>query len=151
MAAAVAIIIIVTASLAVLRPWQTRLILSDEDSGRQLLTLPMTEGNRFSVTYTHSVHQTPVTEVYEVRGNDIYVVEARFYTFGAGMQTDYPEGVTLTYAEDGAIVLTGYNTLCPTLVYGVGRIADFTLSYGNEEYPLAELDGRGKFIEFTVK
>lgn len=147
---AVAIVIIAAAVFVIIFTGRTRLVLSDEDSGEIYLQLPIRDGDRFSLTYTHSVHKTPVTEVYEVRGKDIYVVEARFHTFGAGMQTDYPEGVELSYADDGTIVLTGYNTLCSHLVYGVGRIADYTLKIQDDEYVLADVCGRGSFVLFTI-
>ena len=150
LALAVAIIIAAAVFVTVFSG-RTRLVLSDEDSGEVYLKLPISDGGRFSLTYTHSVHKTPVTEVYEVRGKDIYVVEARFHTFGAGMQTEYPDGVELSYDDDGTIVLTGYNTLCPHLVYGVGRIADYVLNVGDDEYVLADICGRNKFVLFSIK
>ena len=148
--AAAAMICIAAALLASARASE-KLVLSDEDTGQVYLELPVRDGDRFSVTYTHSVHNTPVTETYEIRGEDIYVVEARFYTFGAGMQTEYPEGVTYSYAEDGAIVLTGYNTLCRDLIYCVSKYYDHTLEYKGEVWSLGEMCGKGTLVQFRIR
>ena len=127
------------------------LVLTDEDDGHVYFRLSMRDGDRFAVTYTHSVHLTPVIEIYEVRDRDIYVVEARFYTFGAGMQTEYPEGVTWSYAEDGAIVLTGYNIYCKDLIYCVSKAYDHVLTYNNKDYSLGQICGRGSLVVFDIE
>ena len=145
------IVIAAALLLVCLLPRRLYLVLSDQETGETRLRIPVEDGDRFSVTYTHSVHQTPVTETYEVRGTDIYVVAARFYTFGAGMQTDYPDGVTWTYAEDGAIVLEGYDALCQDLIYCVGKYYDHTLEYEGETWSLGTICGRGALVEFRLR
>ena len=151
MAVAAAVIITAAAMATAASRGKCTLTLSDEDSGQVYLELPVSDGERFSVTFIHSVNQTPVSDTYEVRGTDIYVVETRFYNFGAGMQTEYPEGVTYTYAEDGAIVATGYNILCRDLIYCVGKVSDHVLELGGEEYSLRELCGRGTLVRFGIE
>lgn len=130
---------------------QPRLVLTDTDTGAVFLRLPLEGDGRFSVTFIHSVNQSPVIETYEIRGSDIYVVECRFYNFGAGMQTEYPEGVTYSYADDGAIVATGYNIHCKDLIYCVGKVSDHILEAGGEEYSLRDICSAGTKVSFTVK
>lgn len=148
--AAAAMICIAAALLAFARGTE-KLVLTDEDTGEVYLEIPVENGDRFSITYTHSVHNTPVTETYEIRGEDIYVVEAKFYTFGAGMQTEYPPEVTYSYADDGAIVLTGYDTLCKDLVYCVSKYYDHTLEYQGEVWSLGETCGKGTLVRFRIR
>lgn len=150
-AAAAAVAITAAVLLAVyIRAEKTQLVLSDEDTGRVFLSLPAADGDRFSITFVHSVNQTPVTDIFEIRGDDIYVVECRFYSFGAGMQTEYPEGVTYSYADDGAIVATGYDILCKDLIYCVGKVSDHILNAGGEEYSLRDICGRGAMVRFCI-
>jgi len=148
---AAAAILVAAALLVVTTVGARELVLTDEDSGEVYLRLPLRDGDEFSVTYTHSVHLTPVTETYEVRDRDIYVVAARFYTFGAGMQTEYPEGVSWSYGEDGGIVLTGYNIYCKDLIYCVSKLYDHVLTYRGRDYSLGELCGRGSLVDFDIE
>lgn len=150
-AVAVAAVLAVSALFMYKASLKRTLVLSDEDSGQVYLELPMKDGDEFSVAYTHSVHLTPVIETYEVRDTEIYVVAAKFYTFGAGMQTDYPEGVTYTYDDDGAISLTGYNTMCKDLIYCVSKLYDHTLTYNGQEYSLGNICGKGSLVRFEIK
>lgn len=150
LAVAAAVIIIAAALFVIFRPSQTKLTLSNEDSGQVYLSFPVQDGDRFSVTFKHSVHLTPVIETYEVRGNEIYVVEAKFYTFGAGMQSDYEDGLTYSYDDDGGIVVSGYNIHCKDLVYCISKVYDHVLKYGDTEYSLASICGRGTMVRFQI-
>lgn len=147
---AAAVLLAAAAIILFIRPHGLRLVLTDAESGKQLLSFPVEPESRFSVTFVHSVNQTPVTDVYELRGTEIYVVETTFYNFGAGMQTEYPPGVTYTYGEDGAITATGYNILCKDLIYCVGKVSDHILNIGGKEYSLRELCGRGTLVRFRI-
>lgn len=148
---AAAVLIAAAVLLVVRLSGRMTLRLADSDTGQVYLELPVKDNDRFSVSYIHSVHQTPVIETYEIRGTDIYVVEAEFYTFGAGMQTDYPEGVTYYYDDDGGIVCTGYNIYCKDLIYCVGKIYDHILQYDDTEYSLRDICGRGSLVAFTIE
>lgn len=150
-ALAAAVLVIAAALFVIFRPLQPRLVLTNEDTGQTYLSIPVHDGDRFSVTFKHSVHLTPVIETYEIRGSDIYVVEAKFYTFGAGMQSDFDEGLSYTYDDDGGIVVTGYNTLCKDLIYCISKVYDHVLEYDGMEYSLASLCGRGSLVRFSVK
>lgn len=148
---AAAVLIAAAALLIINLSDKMTLCLSNSDTGEVYLELPVEDMDRFSVTYIHSVHQTPVIETYEIRGTEIYVVEAKFYTFGAGMQTDYPEGVTYHYDDDGGIVCTGYNIYCKDLIYCVGKVSDHVLDCGGTEYSLRDICGRGSLVAFTIE
>lgn len=144
-------LVIAAAVLAIMRPFQMRLVLSNEDDGHIYLSLPISNGDRFSVTFKHSVHLTPVTETYEILDGEIYAVEAKFYTFGAGMQSEIGEGQSYYYDDDGGIVVTGYNIFCKDLIYCISKVYDHVLEYDGRSYSLAELCGRGTMVRFGIK
>ncbi|HHU22812.1 MAG TPA: DUF1850 domain-containing protein [Clostridiales bacterium] len=130
---------------------QTSLILRNADGGEIYAKFPVEERERFSITFIHSVNKTPVTDVYEIRRGDIYVVQTIYYSFGAGVQTEIQEGQTLTYAEDGAMVVSGIDKLISGMIYVVGKIYDHSLEINGCVYSLTELCGKGSPVEFICK
>jgi len=149
-AVSVTAILTVTVLCILLHNSHRRLVVRDYDTGKVFLKLDADECNRFSVGYVHSVNKTPVVETYEIRDCEIYVVEGKFYNFGAGMQTEYPDGVTYTYADDGAIIASGYNIYCKDLIYCVGMWSDHILEFNGNEYSLRDICGRGTMVEFKI-
>lgn len=130
---------------------QKRLVLRNPDSGEVYAEFAVEEGERFSITFIHSVNKTPVTDVYEIRGGEIYAVETRYYSFGAGVQTEIEEGQSLNYAEDGAMVVSGIDKLVSGMIYVVGKVSDHSLEIGGCAYSLTELCGKGSPVQFICK
>ncbi|WP_411843355.1 DUF1850 domain-containing protein [Salinicoccus sp. HZC-1] len=77
------IIIIIAVLLYICRP--TQLIVMDMNTEEVLFSQKVEQGERFEVTYIHSVERSPVKEIFEVRGQDIYTMESHTESFGAGM------------------------------------------------------------------
>ncbi|MEG1682846.1 MAG: DUF1850 domain-containing protein [Oscillospiraceae bacterium] len=127
------------------------LVLTDADTGSVYARYPMGEGDRFSVEFIHSVNQSPVRDIYEVRdGTDLYVVETDYFAFGAGVQTELNPGETLTYGEDGSMRVTGIDIALPRLAYMVGTVSDHTLRIGGQTISLRALCGRNSNVVFSV-
>jgi hypothetical protein len=102
---------------------------------------------RFSVEFVHSVNNSPVRETFAVgRDGSISAVEARFYSFGAGMPSDLEEGLTL--GRDGdALVLSGFSGKgARGLDYIVGTVSDHLLYINGETVSLRGLCGRNAHI-----
>lgn len=132
-------------------PKEEGLILRDPRTREVYTSFPLEEGGRFSITFIHSVNKTPLTDVYEIRGGDIYVVETKYYSFGAGVQTELEEGQSLSYAEDGAMIISGFDKKMTGMVYVVGKISDHVLKIGEADYSLTELCGKGSAVEFVYR
>ena len=82
-----AIVVTITASVFLLFTLSVPcLILRNGDSGEVIRVFPVQEGDEFSVTFVHSVNKSPVTDVYQIRRDGIYVVRTIYYAFGAGVQ-----------------------------------------------------------------
>lgn len=124
------------------------LILKDGATGRELAAFPVREGEEFSVTFIHSVNQTPVTDVYQIRAGEIYVVRTIYYSFGAGVQTQIEPGQTLEYGPDGSMIVSGFNRRMARLSYIVGTVSDHLLRIGGESVSLRKLCGRNTTVRF---
>lgn len=150
--ARVAGILVIAATLAVVfLSAGRRLVLTDRQSGEEYAAFSVEEGDTFSIEFIHSVNQTPVVDMYEIRGRDFYVTQTRYYGFGAGVQTEIEEGQTLSYAEDGAMIVSGFNKKMTGMSYLVGMASDHILKINDEEYSLTALCGRGSSVVFTIR
>ena len=54
-----------------------------------------------------------MTDVYEIRDHKIYVIRTIYNNFGAGVQTEIEDGQTLTYDENGEMVVSGFDKEMP--------------------------------------
>ncbi|MEA4934582.1 MAG: DUF1850 domain-containing protein, partial [Lawsonibacter sp.] len=128
------------------------LVLSNGDTGQEYARYRLKQGEEFSITFIHSVNKTPVTDCYDV-GQDgkIYLRKTVYYDFGAGVPFDLDEGETLSYAEDGAMVISGIDRTIPDFYIFVGTVSDHTLSLGGKEISLRDLCGRNSKVHITYE
>jgi hypothetical protein len=112
---------------------------------------------RFSVEFVHSVNNSPVTETFAVnRDGGITVLEARFYSFGAGMPSgpeDAGDSASGLRRDGDALVLSGFagkNAERRELNYIVGTVSDHLLYINGETVSLRTLCGRNAHIKIQV-
>lgn len=125
-------------------------LLTDGETGRLLGAFPIKNSGEFSVSFIHSVNKTPVTDVYRVRGRDIYVVRTVYFDFGAGVQSEIGDGQTLQYGDDGSMTVSGFNKRMDKLSYIVGTVSDHVLDIGGSSVSLRELCGQNSTVRFSV-
>ncbi|WP_017547724.1 DUF1850 domain-containing protein [Salinicoccus carnicancri] len=89
----------IVVALYVCRP--TYLILAELESGEILHRTRVEDGERFAVTYIHSVERSPVKEIFEVRGEAVYTMESHTESFGAGMPYEGDD----VEIEDGKFII----------------------------------------------
>jgi hypothetical protein len=124
--------------------------IGDSASRRVYGRWPLEEAGEFAVEFIHSVNQSPVRETFGVEGGMIRPISARFYAFGAGMETGLEEGRTL--GRDGdALVITGFAASYRELNYIVGTVSDHLLYINGEAVSLRDLCGRNAHITIRVK
>jgi len=147
-----AIILIIAAILfmAFLMPTHY-LTVKDRDTGELYARYPMGEGDRFSIEFKHSINLSPVIDIYEIRGGDIYVEETVYYHFGAGVQTQLNEGETLSYTEDGAMVVGNIHQLRNDVQYIVGTLYDHILTVNGQQINLSQLCGKNTKVRFNYE
>lgn len=142
----------IAAALFCLSQNRGELVLSNAKTGEEYARYPLEPGEEFGITFIHSVNQTPVTDCYDAddEGN-IYVRKTIYYDFGAGVPFDLNEGETLSYDEDGAMIISGIDRLIPDYLIFVGTVSDHTLSIGGEEISLRNLCGRNAKVRIVYK
>ena len=146
--------VVTVAAVLVLKPFMPgneKLVLRDGDNRKVYAQYDAPEGTRFSVAFIHSVNKTEVKETYEIKDGGIYLQECLYSGFGAGVATEVEEGQTLTYTEDGKMLISGYNIPIPNLSYIVGTVSDHVLEINGVEISLRELCGRNSVVRFEYK
>ena len=150
MVAAIILIIAATLFIGFFRPGHY-LTVTDCDTGERYACYPMEEGDRFSIEFKHSVNLSPVIDIYEIRDGNIYVEETVYYHFGAGVQTQLNEGETLSYGEDGSMIVGNIHQLRNNVRYIVGTLYDHMLTVGGEPVNLSQLCGKNTKVCFTYE
>ena len=128
------------------------LILEDPSDKTRYAGYEMSVGDVFSVGFVHSVNQSPVTDYFEIREDGIYGVKTVYYGFGAGVPTDLEEGLTLSYGDDGSMIISGYEMKMNNLIYRVGTVSDHILQLDEgDEISLRDLCGRNARVAFRFE
>ena len=133
-------------------PGHGLLVLEDPKEKTRYAEYEMEVGDIFSITFIHSVNKSPVTDFFEIREDGIYGVETVYYNFGAGVPTELEEGQTLTYGEDGSMIISGFNVKLDHLIYRVGTVSDHVLTLEDgSEISLRDLCGRSARVGFRYE
>ena len=128
------------------------LILEDDETGEIYSKISVENFDEFEITFTHSVNKTPVTDIYQIREGDIYLTGNIYYSFGAGVPTEIYEGQTLSYGENGEMIISNMDTLIPDLVYIIGTVTDYYFSVnGSEKVCMQDLYGTNKHIRIYCR
>lgn len=108
------------------------LIITNTETNKEWV-LKVPEGN-FTFSYVHSVHRTPVDEIFTVSDdNKLIMEEVRFQSLGVGMPFTN-EGGTFSI-EDGKFILK-FNREFTELHFRVSSIPQHNIKIGDKIYPL---------------
>ena len=119
-------------------------------SGRVLGSWPLDEFGEFAVEFTHSVNQSPVRETFRVKDGRLVLESVRFYSFGAGIQSDLEEGQKLSRDGD-AMILSGFKVSFSELSFIIGTVSDHVLFINNEIISLRERFGTNAQITIRYR
>lgn len=150
-AAAVMIFITAAAFLPGCSSGQLHLVLSNRDSGQVYAEYPVENGDTFAVEFVHSVNKSPVRDVYEIRDGAIWNTQCIYYGLGAGVEETLEAGETLSYGENGEMIISGIDKKLDNMVLAVGTISDHTLYLDEEAISLRDLCGRSSKVLFTCE
>ena len=150
-AAAAIITAIIAAALFILVHTGNYLTLRNRDTGEIYARYRMNEGDRFSVTFVHSVNKYPLTDTYEICDGKIYVEETKYKAFGAGVQTELNPGEIHSYTDDGAMLISNIHQDRTNVGYIVGTVYDHVLTVNGEEVSLRDLAGRNAPVRFNYE
>ena len=149
-AAAVLMTVITAAAFLVNLFSSDFLVLYDSDTGKRYITEKAKDGFSFSVEFVHSVNQTPVKDAYIIENGEIRALSTTYRSFGAGVQTALEEGQTMTYDQEGNMVITGFDITYDPLRYIVGTVSDHILEMNGEEISLRNMCGRNARVVFEI-
>ena len=124
--------------------------IRDTDSDKLYGRWPLEGAGEFSIEFIHSVNQSPVRESFGIEDGMIRPLAVRFSSFGAGMQSDLEEGMSLIH-DGNIMILTGFKSSFRELNYIVGTVSDHLLFINGETISLRELCGRNAHISIHLK
>lgn len=147
-----AIIVVIAAMLFLKFQANNRLILSNDDTGKVYLSLPLDENKVFSISFIHSVNKTSVTDYYFINDkNEIILDKTEYYDFGAGVPFDLNSGEELEFLDNGAMLISNINRkISPYIIY-VGTVSDHILTIGDSSYSLRDICGKNSRVLIQFK
>ena len=135
-------------SLSIRSPY---LVLTNTQTNRLLYAASFHEGETFAVSHVHSLHQSPVTEIYAHCDGQILLVALEFESFGAGLPEVLEYGQTLTRLETGGLRIDGMERPMPDFHVLIGHTAEHTLHIADRNIPLDALDDPGQSVQFSIR
>ncbi|MFB6087155.1 MAG: DUF1850 domain-containing protein [Haloarculaceae archaeon] len=133
-------VVVALAAVGAALPTSRALVVRDAETGRTLLTVPVSEGSVVVLSYTHSVEKSPVEDVYRVRGDALDMTSTRFESYGWGL----PAGADV-HVEDGAFVYDP-DWSGRRLRVATGYVAQHRLTVDGREYDLVDLADGGSVV-----
>ena len=144
---AAAIVLIIAAALLLIFRTGCYLTLRNRDNGELYGRYRLREGDRFSITFKHSVNQYPLTDTFEICEGKIYVEECKYSAYGAGVQVELNPGESLSYTDDGAMLITGIHQERTGVCYAVATVYDLFLKVKDgPDISLRDLCGRNSLV-----
>jgi hypothetical protein len=119
--------------------------------GALLFAWPIRAGESFEVTFTHSVNQSPITDVFEWTGEELVVRKSRFKAFGAGVPVP-SDGIGTELIRAGEFYeLIGIDKHMPSFTIMTQTVPDHQVMMGTHEAVLLDLVGSGKQVVIEVR
>ena len=128
-------------------------IVDSEQSSKTTIKYNIGVYDNFSIEFIHSVNNSPVVEYYRIdEDNNIYVYKTKYYNYGAGVPTDIKDNETISYGEDGSMIIDHIDKKIDDLSYYLSDIHDHILRI-NDKNPISlwEIFGKNKIIHIKVK
>lgn len=148
------LLIMVSGAVAAVWIWASTipvLLISQTPGGRVLFQSPVDQGSRFSLAYIHSIHRTPVEELFVINGKREIVLDAMiFESYGVGMPSSL-EGHETFRMEDGKMRIENIDRTLQSFDLRIGQvIANHKLLLRGQEIPLAALGKPGSAVRFEI-
>lgn len=124
------------------------LVLYEPETGsEEVLQVPH---GRFEINYIHSVHKTPVEEMFYISEDNVLVLyEIRYSSLGIGMPYESEGGVFSN--QGGQFHLTGLHKEFPTINLRASAIPAQTIGVDGQMYPLLKLFKPDNALQISAK
>ena len=131
---------------------KTLFLYNDKDI-KTAVSYPISTNDFFSIEFIHSVNNSPVVEYYRIDDNsNIYVYKTIYYNYGAGVPTNLEGNETISYGEDGSMIIDHIDKKIDSLTYYLSDIHDHILKI-NDGNPISlwEIFGQNQIIHIEIK
>jgi len=135
-----------------LSPVHTWLELTDERTGRKILSRPLPDGEQVVLTWTNSLFRLPVTEVFVAGGGVLTLTEITFAD-PTGREPPHvsPADVDDLYHTGGAFKAEGLSRPVTRVVFRVGEIGHPAMKVGNRVVQFVDEVGFGGAVLLTAR
>lgn len=127
--------------------------IPSEQSIRKEISYRLDKNDFFSVEFIHSVNNSPVIEYYKFDDqNNIYVYKTIYYNYGAGVPTDIANDETMSFGDDGSMIIDHIDKRIDNLTFYLSDIHDHILKI-NDKNPISlwEIFGKKQIVYFHIK
>lgn len=138
-------------ALIVLSQKEQALLILRQDDENLIASYPLEEQQTFSITFIHSVNQSPVEDVFRYERGKIWGDRTIYYDFGAGVQSELAPGERVQSGEHGEIIITHVPKVYENLNYIVGTVSDHVLKIDDKAISLRALCGKNTAIIIRLR
>src|SRR5512137_2792578 len=133
-------------------PGHMWLELTDESTGRQIVSWLLPDGEKLVLTWTNSLFRLPVTEVF-VAGSGVLTLTEITFADPTGSEPPHvkPADVDDLYHTGGPFKAEGLSRPVSRVVFRVGEIGRPALKVGNRVVHFAEEVGFGGAVRLTAR
>ena len=129
--------------------WRAELLVFDVKANRTLLRATVRPGDRFTLSYLHSVAKSRVTGAFEVTpAYEISVRETTFGSFGPGLPDVRPGD---DYEVRGGLIRLKVNQTIPGLLFAVYPYTEHQLGIGGRTLDLSKEVEAGGRVSITLR
>lgn len=132
-------------------PVVRQFLIIDYKTDEILYSTSVKPGDRFSITYIHSVNKSPVEDQFELADDfKLFLRKSIFKSFGAGVPSNLNDGDKFEYFDD-RIEVSYNNSRINKFILFVGVVADHHFLMNGKDIKLNELSPPQRSVHFTVK
>lgn len=130
----------------------TRLLLAEVETGREIFSTVVNDGERIILTWKNSLFSLLVTEIFEAREGCLILTEATYADpRGSAPPTVSPGEAAELYQTGGPFSAKGLDKHFRKLVFRVGEIGEPKMKIGNRLIEFKKEVGFGGGIVLTTK
>ena len=127
------------------------IIIAENFKTGEVLKKWILKENIFTISYTHSVMLSEVTESYILKDDKIILMESTFKDYGAGLPSSTPYDFKID-EETGLFKIFNINKEIDPLIYGTGtERANHKIIIDNENYEFLDFSRPRDSVKLTYK
>lgn len=145
------LLVLVLLFILVIIPFFPHLVIIDGETNVILYSKFFLLEKEFMIRYIHSIHLTPIEELYRINDKNIVLFEMHYDTYSVGMPSELNEGEVFEQ-KDGKFVISNMNRIFSNIDLRIGQIiSNHTFIIDNEEIELDKITTPGSWIRFEVR